>query len=144
MQTQDIANTLGGRKLLGKDIKKPEELAQLIRRGLPVSSVGALALRLHLADAVVSRKLKIPSRTMSRRLSAESLLTPAESDRTVRMARIYAHAVLMIGDQANAAAWLITANRALGGEVPLDQLDTDLGAKMVEDLLGRIAYGVYS
>ena len=72
------------------------------------------------------------------------LLTPAESDRTVRMARVYANAVEMIGDQEKAIGWLSTPNRALGGEMPLDQLDTDTGARMVEDILGRIAYGVYS
>ena len=81
---------------------------------------------------------------MTRRLSKASLLTPAESDRTVRMARVYAHAVEMIGDRDKAIGWLTTPNRALGGERPLDQLDTDLGARMVEDILGRIAYGVYS
>jgi putative toxin-antitoxin system antitoxin component (TIGR02293 family) len=60
------------------------------------------------------------------------------------MARVYANAVEMIGDEERAIEWLNTPNRALGGEKPLDQLDTDLGARMVEDILGRIAYGVYS
>jgi len=50
----------------------------------------------------------------------------------------------MIGDQEKAIAWLGTPNRALGGERPLELLDTDLGTRMVEDILGRIAYGVYS
>ena len=81
---------------------------------------------------------------LTRRLSQGSLLTSAESDRTVRMARLYAHAVEMIGDQDKAIEWLVTPNRALGGERPLDQLDTDMGARIVEDILGRIAYGVYS
>jgi putative toxin-antitoxin system antitoxin component (TIGR02293 family) len=99
---------------------------------------------LHLANGVLSRKLGIPQRTLTRRLSEGSLLTSAESDRTVRMARLYAHAVEMLGDQEKATEWLRTPNRALGGERPLDQLDTDTGARMVEDVLGRIAYGVYS
>jgi putative toxin-antitoxin system antitoxin component (TIGR02293 family) len=60
------------------------------------------------------------------------------------MARVYASAVEMIGDKQKAAEWLRTPNRALGGEKPLDQLDTDTGTRMVEDVLGRIAYGVYS
>jgi len=72
------------------------------------------------------------------------VLTSAESDRTVRMARVYANAVEMIGDQEKAIQWLSTPNRALGGERPIDQLGTDVGAQMVEDVLGRIAYGVYS
>ena len=50
----------------------------------------------------------------------------------------------MIDDQANAAAWLITPNCALSGQVPLGQLDTDPGAKMVKDILSRIAYGACS
>jgi putative toxin-antitoxin system antitoxin component (TIGR02293 family) len=60
------------------------------------------------------------------------------------MARIYANAVEMIGDEDKAIEWLDTPNRALGGEKPLDHLDTDTGARMVEDILGRIADGVYS
>ena len=144
METETIAEVLGGRKVLGKAIKKPDDLAQLVRKGLPANSVTALAEKLHLGNSVLSRKLGIPQRTLTRRLSQRSLLTSAESDRTVRMARVYANAVEMIGDQEKAIEWLHTPNRALGGERPLDQLDTDMGARMVEDILGRIAYGVYS
>jgi len=144
METQAIAEVLGGRKVLGKTIKKPDDLARLVRRGLPARSVTALAEALHLGNNVLSQKLGIPQRTLTRRLSRPSLLTPAESDRTVRMARVCANAVEMIGDQEKAIEWLRTPNRALGGERPLDQLDTDTGARMVEDILGRIAYGVYS
>lgn len=144
METQAIAEALGGRKVLQKAIRKPDDLAQLIRTGLPAGSVTALAQKLHLANSVLSRKLGIPQRTLTRRLSEGSLLTSAESDRTVRMARVYAYAVEMIGDEEKAIEWLRTPNRALGGARPLDQLDTGMGARMVEDILGRIAYGVYS
>ena len=144
MQTEAIAGVLGGRKVLGKSIRNSGDLAQLVREGLPAGSVQALAAKLHLGSTVLSRKLGIPQRTLTRRLSQASPLTAAESDRTVRMARVYANAVEMIGDEEKAIAWLSTPNRALGGEKPLDQLDTDTGARMVEDILGRIAYGVYS
>jgi putative toxin-antitoxin system antitoxin component (TIGR02293 family) len=50
----------------------------------------------------------------------------------------------MIGDEKRAIQWLLIPNRALDGQRPFDQLDTDIGAREVEDLLGRIAYGVYS
>ncbi len=139
-----IADVLGGRKILGKAIRNPDDLAHLVRKGLPATSVSALAEKLHVANTVLSRKLGIPQRTLTRRLSQSSLLTPAESDRTVRVARVYAHAVDMIGEAEKAVNWLLTPNRALGGEKPLDRLDTDMGARMVEDILGRIAYGVYS
>jgi putative toxin-antitoxin system antitoxin component (TIGR02293 family) len=144
MESQAIAEVLSGRKVLGRAVKKPDDLAQLVRRGLPAVSVTALAEKLRLRNSVLGQKLGIPQRTLTRRLSHASRLTPAESDRTVRMARVYASAVEMIGDRDKATVWLGTPNRALGGDRPLDLLDTDLGARMVEDILGRIAYGVYS
>jgi hypothetical protein len=44
-----------------------------------------------------------------------------------------------IGDVELATLWLKRVNRALGGAIPLEPIDTELGA--VEDVLGRIAYG---
>jgi putative toxin-antitoxin system antitoxin component (TIGR02293 family) len=144
VEAKAIAGALGGRKVLGKTVRKPDDLAQCVREGLPASSVAVLAQRLHLSKTALSRKLGIPQRTMTRRLNQGSVLTSAESDRMVRMARVYANAVEMIGDQEKAVEWLLTPNRALGGERPLNQLDTDVGARLVEDILGRIAFGVYS
>jgi len=144
METEVIAEVLGGRKVLGKAVRKPDDLARLFRNGLPAISVTILAKQLRLGNSVLGQKLGIPQRTLTRRLSHASRLTPAESDRTVRIARVYANAVEMLGEEEKAIVWLGTANRALGGDRPLDVLDTDVGARMVEDILGRIAYGVYS
>ena len=144
MEAQTIADVLGGRKILRKAVSKPDDLAQLVRKGLPALTITALAQKLHVGNHFLGQKLGIPQRTLTRRLSHASRLTPAESDRTVRMARVYATSVEMIGDEEKAIAWLGTPNRALGGDRPLDLLDTDLGARMVEDVLGRIAFGVYS
>lgn len=60
----------------GKTVKNPDDLAQLVRKGLPASSVKALAEKLALGNAVLSRKLGIAQRTMTRRLSQRSRLTP--------------------------------------------------------------------
>ena len=144
MTSAAIAEILGGKKVLGRSIKNFAELAELIRKGLPSGSLIVLGEKLDLKNATLSEKLGIPQRTFTRRLSRHSRLTAAESDRTVRLARVYATAVEMIGNADKAAQWLRTPNRALAGEVPIDQLDTDLGVKEVENILGRIAYGVYS
>ncbi len=144
MNSNAIAQVLGGRKVLGRKVTSFAELAELIRQGLPAGSLLELGQRLDLKNAALSQKLGIPQRTLSRRLSRHSRLTAAESDRTVRLARVYATAVEMIGNREKATLWLRTPNRALGGAVPIDQLDNDLGAKEVENILGRIAYGVYS
>jgi len=144
MTSAAIADALGGKKVLGQAVRSYAELAELTRRGLPADSLTALGEKLDLNQAALSAKVGIPPRTLTRRLSRHSRLTAAESDRTVRLARVYATAVEMIGNEEKASQWLRTPNRALAGKVPLDQLDTDLGAKEVENILGRIAYGVYS
>ncbi len=43
MEAESIADVLGGRKVLGKSVKKPDDLAQLVRKGLPAIVVIALA-----------------------------------------------------------------------------------------------------
>jgi putative toxin-antitoxin system antitoxin component (TIGR02293 family) len=144
MATYAIPDVLGGEVILGRPMGKGGALAELVREGLPVKSLFLLAERLDLRQAEISEKIGIPLRTLTRRVTQDSRLTPAESDRTVRLARVYSNAAETLGSGDKAAAWLKTPNRALRGGRPLDQLDTDPGVREVEDILGRIAYGVYS
>jgi putative toxin-antitoxin system antitoxin component (TIGR02293 family) len=144
MAAQTIPDVLGGEVILGKPASGSGGLAELVRKGLPVKSLFLLAERLDLRQAEISEKIGIPARTLTRRVSQHSRLTPAESDRTVRLAQVYTSAAETLGSGDKAAAWLKTPNRALRGGRPLDQLDTDPGVREVENVLGRIAYGVYS
>jgi putative toxin-antitoxin system antitoxin component (TIGR02293 family) len=144
MATHSVHNVLGGEGILGRTMGKGGAMADLVRAGLPVKALSLLAERLDLRQAQISEKIGIPKRTLTRRLAQHSRLTAAESDRTVRLAQVYSTAAETLGDGDKAAAWLKTPNRALRGGRPLDQLDTDPGVREVEDVLGRIAYGVYS
>jgi putative toxin-antitoxin system antitoxin component (TIGR02293 family) len=144
MPAQTIPDVLGGELILGRPMNKGGALAELVREGLPVKALFLLAERLDLRQAEISEKIGIPQRTLTRRITQDSRLTPAESDRTVRLAQVFATARETLGDGDKAAAWLKTPNRALRGGCPIDQLDTDPGVREVEDVLGRIAYGVYS
>ena len=67
-----------------------------------------------------------------------------ESDRLLRVAHVATSAEDVLGAQAKAGRWLQTPNRALGGAIPLDLLNTDLGAEEVVTILDGIARGVYS
>ena len=60
------------------------------------------------------------------------------------MARVLALAKETLGDMEKASRWLQTSNRALEGDKPIDRLDTDIGVRSVEQVLGRIEYGLYS
>jgi putative toxin-antitoxin system antitoxin component (TIGR02293 family) len=144
MAANTLQDVLGGEGVLGRQMNKGGALAELVREGLPVKALLKLAERLDMRQGEISEKIGIPQRTLTRRLTQHSRLTAAESDRAVRLAQVYSTAVETLGDPDKAAAWLKTPNRALRGGRPLDQLDTDPGVREVEDILGRIAYGVYS
>jgi len=63
---------------------------------------------------------------------------------SVAVARVGALAEEIRGNQVRAGRWLRERNLALGGSPPIHWLDTDIGAKEVEELLIRIAHGVHS
>ena len=143
MTTSEIVDVLGGRTAGLRAVRTPEELKAWIREGLPFSSLETVMERFSLNRDEVSSALDLPPRTLARR-KQERRLRPAESDRLFRLARLAAQAVEVLGSEDKASRWLHTPNRALDGEAPLTLLDTDLGARQVEDLLGRIEHGVYS
>jgi putative toxin-antitoxin system antitoxin component (TIGR02293 family) len=143
MTTSGIVSVLGGQETGGGAVRTSEDLKAWIREGLPFSSLETVMERFDLNRDEVSSALDLPPRTLARR-KQERRLRPAESDRLFRLARLAAHAAEVLGSEEKASRWLHTANRALGGEAPLAMLDTDLGARQVEDVLGRIEHGVYS
>ena len=144
MGTAEIVEVLGGRKTFKRAVKGTDDLAQLVRSGLPASTVALLAATLAVERAQMAERLNIPSRTLSRRLKMKSRLTHDESDRTLRMARVVALAREVLGSDEKASRWMSNPNRALGGRKPFDELDTEPGVRSVEEVLYRIAYGIYS
>ena len=74
---------------------------------------------------------------------AKGQLDPEESDRLLRVSRVFAKTLdLFEGDAEAAKQWFHTPARALGGERPLDFARTDLGTKEVEALIDRLEQGV--
>ena len=144
MSIADIVAVLGGARIFAHPIQKSDEMVAQVRAGLPAATITMLADSLSLKRDQVAKRLNIPPRTLSRRLATKSRLTHDESDRTLRMAKVVALANEVLGAEDKTARWMAKPNRALCGKIPFDQLDTELGARSVEDVLLRIAYGVYS
>ncbi len=144
MTVTAIAEVLGGKKILKKNIGTPAQLVTLIREGLPANILPTIATELSMDRSAVAKVVGISGRTLSRRIASHSRLTADESDRMVRLARVLALANETLGDRAKASRWLQTPNRVLDGNTPFELLDTDAGVQSVETVLGRIAYGVYS
>jgi putative toxin-antitoxin system antitoxin component (TIGR02293 family) len=139
----DVIQALGGRRVLKREVSNDNDLREIVRSGLPYASFRYVMQKLGLKSSEASAVVNLPMRTIARR-KKEKKLRPDESDRLVRVARIGSIAESVLGSGAKAAAWLREPNRALGGVTPLEILDNDIGIKQVEEILGRIEYGVYS
>ncbi len=121
----------------------PSKLVEALRAGLPVQELMDLQASLKVPMEKLAPRLGISKATLHRR-KATGKLDPAESDRVVRFARLLGKAVEVLESDDHARQWLTSPQFGLGGAVPLDYADTEVGAREVEDLLGRIEYGVYS
>jgi putative toxin-antitoxin system antitoxin component (TIGR02293 family) len=140
--TEYIVEVLGGPSVFkGRDVPTSKEVRERIKEGLPFRSLESLRERLGLSVPETADVLHMPARTMARRRLARKL-DPVESDRLYRVARVAGHAVSVFGTEDKATTWLQRPNRALGNERPIRLLDTDVGARQVEDVLGRIAHGI--
>ena len=114
-----------------------------VRRGLSTQVFKSVAASLGFSDREFAGVLKIPNRTLDRRFKHE-VLSPDESDRLARVANILIRAQEVFGNVEKARDWMNTPLSAFEGETPLQRADTSIGANQVEDVLGRIDYGVYS
>jgi putative toxin-antitoxin system antitoxin component (TIGR02293 family) len=121
----------------------PSRLVDALRVGLPVEELDALRASLNVPMDKLGMILGISKATLHRRKAAGKL-DPAESDRVVRFARLMGKAVEVFESEENARRWLNSPQVGLGGAVPLEYAGSEVGAREVEDLLGRIDYGVYS
>ncbi len=121
----------------------PARLLQKLKAGLPYQELELLRLRLDLPVERLLPVLGVSKATLHRRKLAGKL-DAAESDRVIRFARLLGKATHVMESLQNARKWLSAPQAGLGGAVPLDYADTETGAREVEDLLGRMEYGVYS
>ena len=114
-----------------------------VREGLSTEVFKTVAANLDMSARQLAGVLRIPDRTLDRRLK-HGVLSPEESDRLARVAKILQRAHEVFGNAEKARGWMNTRLAAFEGETPLQRADTSLGASQVEDVLGRIDYGVYT
>jgi putative toxin-antitoxin system antitoxin component (TIGR02293 family) len=135
-----VIDELGGERTLGRHLASDRDLREAIREGFRPAVVEELMRASGLTLKELANALDLSPRSLQRRRSS-GRLARYESDRLYRLARIVAIANEYLGDRELALHWLKRPNRALGGIAPVAAIDTELGARQVENILGRIAYG---
>jgi putative toxin-antitoxin system antitoxin component (TIGR02293 family) len=135
-----VAKELGGEPVLGRTLRTETDLQAAIREGFPQKVLKEVAQSAGITLGELAASLDLSARSLQRR-RREGRLARFESDRVYRLVRIVALAKHYLGDDQAATRWLKRPNRALGGQIPLRLIDTEPGARAVENVLGRIAYG---
>jgi putative toxin-antitoxin system antitoxin component (TIGR02293 family) len=137
---QAVVKHLGGRQTLGRSLSNDSDLRDAIRQGFPHAVLPKLMTFSGLTLKELADALDLSPRSLQRRRRS-GRLARFESDRLYRLARIVALAQQSLGTHERAVHWLKRGNRALGGVPPIQAIDTELGSRQVENVLGRIAYG---
>jgi putative toxin-antitoxin system antitoxin component (TIGR02293 family) len=140
----EINAVLGGSKVIRRKLDSDFDYVDMIRVGLPIAALAAIAKSLDLPEDQILTALRIPKRTAARRKATNERLRPVETERLLRLARAMATATDVLGDRKEAAGWLQRPHPVLGDLSPISLLDTDIGLQKVLDILSRIEYGVYS
>ena len=141
VEPRRIADVLGGPKVLKHRVATLGELSSAVEHGLPKSSLARTVGHVY-PDPGEQRRFMyrlVPEATYKRR---RERLSPAESERTERLARVIATAEYVWDDTEDARRFLTVPHPALGGKPPLEAALTELGARQVEELLAKILYGL--
>jgi putative toxin-antitoxin system antitoxin component (TIGR02293 family) len=126
--------------ILKLDAKDSREAIEATRRGVSVAAVDELVNSGRASLGEIDR-LVLPRKTLSHRRKSGAL-TPDQSDRLIRFARVIAAAEETFGSREKAALWLRRPTAALGDQSPISLLDPGEGCREVEGLIGRIDHGL--
>jgi putative toxin-antitoxin system antitoxin component (TIGR02293 family) len=129
---------------LGLTATETGDLIRQIERGLAFDSLRKLEAFSGVDTLAIASVIGIPERTLARRKTA-GRLSPDESERLLRISTVIEKSVeLFEGDVPAAMSWLTSPKGALGNHSPLKYSRTEIGAREVENLIGRLEHGVFT
>lgn len=132
------------RSSLGFQVARSVDLIPKIEKGFSFATLSNFVAASGLSVPDTASIIGIPERTLARR-KKENRLSPEESERLLRLSKLFEHSLrLFEGDREAAVSWLRTPKKALGNKSPLQFARTEVGAREVENLIGRIEHGVFS
>jgi putative toxin-antitoxin system antitoxin component (TIGR02293 family) len=119
------------------------ELNSILKKGLAIKFYDYLLKQMNIPSGELAAALDISSKTLYNR-KHKGKFNFHESERIMRYIKIFQRASDVLGGEDNARRWFSAPQHALGNEKPIEFTKTEIGAREVEDLLGRIEHGVYS
>jgi putative toxin-antitoxin system antitoxin component (TIGR02293 family) len=116
---------------------------EAVESGLPVSTLTKFlsASGMQCRDIY---KVVISARTLKQRIKRREPLTMDEADRLLRLIRVYDETAHVFGNRKKALSWLTQPKLRFNERTPLQMLRTDLGGRMVEEMLVQIDEGMFT
>lgn len=140
-EISEIIGILGGADKLKRDIRSEWDMDHLIREGIPHQASRYFLAKFAPTDLELDAFMGSES-TVKKDIEQDFRLPPIASDRLYRLARLFSIAKRVLENEKLGAEWLKKPQRGLGGRIPVEVAFTEIGAKEVENLLGRIEHGV--
>lgn len=145
---RDIREKRGGEHyyvtLLGFKTQEISDLLKRVETGFNFNTFERFKRNVDLQTEDLAHLLQIRLRTLARRRE-KGRFTADESDRLLRVSRVFGKALALFeGNLEAARTWLSTPAPALAGRTPQDLSTTEVGAREVENLIGRLEHGVFS
>lgn len=134
------AQMLGGITVLGVEVKSDRDLEKLVLKGLPTEAIAKIVDRIYPNQTDKYYQL-VPRSTLVRRQKEGSLLSLEESQKAERIARVFAFALEVWRDEAKAREFMKKPHPMLDERTPFETCLSELGARAVEQILGRLMFG---
>ena len=139
---EEIANVLGGRRVLGRQGKSMRELDDIVREGMPKTALDAFIDALGASkygEFAIQLRNKIVPRATYTRVDRFNLQV---SETTERMARLYAMALSVFDDAEAAARFMANPHPELDDRAPFEAALTEIGGREVEEVIQRGLHGL--
>lgn len=129
---------------LGIEVGNVSAVIKQLQKGLPYKAIVTLQKNTGIPLEQLAAILRIPPRTLARR-KTESRFHTDESERLMRLGRVFEKSCdLFEGNVEAAKRWLDTPAKAFAGVTPFQMIETEIGAREVEELIIRLEHGVFS
>lgn len=129
--------------------RKPEnqmtslEKMKIVHSGLSKQDLESLKTKTRLDYGKLAKALSVTRATLINKKKQQKF-NAVLSERIMSLADIYSYGYEVFEDEDRFNQWMFRPNRALNGQAPYELMDNHFGREEVRDIIGRIAYGVYS
>lgn len=119
------------------------EKMSVVREGITKGDLLSLKEKSGLDYSELARALSVTRATLINKKKSEKF-SPSLSEKILDIADLYSFGFEVFGNEESFVQWMDTPIRALSYQKPVSYIDNQFGRQEVRNLIGRIAYGVYS